>query len=99
MSRRRVAATHRKALAELAAGGLLYVYIGNGPLCRRPVKIGSGVIVGGTVDRLAVTVGTVNAMGAWTQWSEDEMASVIRPELRGHARLIGAGRDVLVVGS
>jgi len=78
-------------------GGVLYVYVDNGSLCERPAKIGSGVIVGGTVERLSVSSGTVSFLRKWTQWCPENKAAVLQPAKRDTARMIGDGRDVVTI--
>lgn len=94
----KIPARYQRALSEMASGGILYVYIANGELCKRPAKIGSGVIVGGDNSRISVTVGTVNYLTKkWTGWNHELKASVLRTDLIERARMIGAGRDIIVI--
>lgn len=90
-------AVQRFALAEMARGGLLYVYIGNGELCQHPAKIGSGVIVGdhGRTPISRRTVRMLERHGI--AWSNEDRAAVLPAHRRQVARMLADGRDVLEI--
>lgn len=91
----------RMALAMLAQGGELFVYVDPIPvLCPRPIPdIGSGWIAGDGRHRVsAATVDWLSRDG-WTGWDETRKCRVLRTERRDLAAAVAAGRDVLLIGA
>jgi hypothetical protein len=78
-------------------GGMLYVVIDNGIRCARPMKVGSGVIIGdrGYVPVSRLTVRKLVAIGCY--YDHEVRAGIAIPGREGIFQMIGRGRDVIVV--
>lgn len=89
----------RKALSAMAEGGEIFVVIGNGEFCKHPLPVSSGILVDGNgrfnVSRL--TIRKIRSLVGLVHGSFDKHSWVVPAETRPVARMMGEGRDVIVL--
>lgn len=88
---------HRRAIRDLADGGLLFTIVDSGVLCRRAPPVGTGYVVydGPPVRISPGVVGMIDRRFGLVPAPGEPGARMLPAEDREVARMIGEGRDVL----